>query len=84
MIQLLLDHRANVDMTDKEGRTALMYAAMGEGNESYVDAIPLLLAKGADPNKRDKRGRTPLDIARTNENRNRFVIEALEAIPKKR
>jgi ankyrin repeat protein len=40
-VNLLLEHRADVNLKDNRGRTALMYATESQ----YVDAIPLLLAQ---------------------------------------
>jgi ankyrin repeat protein len=41
----------------------------------YVDAIPLLLAKGADVNAKDNSGKTALDYAR--DGKHQYVIKAL-------
>jgi ankyrin repeat protein len=46
-------------MTDREGRTALHYAAL----EDRADDVRQLLAAGADPNAVDRRGQTPLHFA---------------------
>lgn len=57
----LLEHKANVNLADKEGRTPLM-AAVGRG--SYDEPLlPLLLKAGGDPQLKDLQGRTVLDYA---------------------
>jgi len=50
---------ANVKIQDKEGRTALHWAAEG----GKVDIVQLLLAKGADINIKDKNGQAAKDQA---------------------
>jgi ankyrin repeat protein len=50
---------ANVDLLDSESRTPL-YLASESGS---VDAVRLLLERGADDRLRDKRGRVPLQAA---------------------
>lgn len=50
---------ANVDLLDSESRTPL-YLASESGS---VDAVRLLLERGADDRLRDERGRTPLEAA---------------------
>lgn len=46
----------NVDFQDDEGTSYLHIAALGH----KLEAITLLLEKGADPNRPDKRGRFPI------------------------
>jgi ankyrin repeat protein len=82
MVKLLLRYGAKLDLTDKNGRTVLMYAAKGENQYHYVDAIPLLLKEGADPSKRDHDGNTALDLARNAGYR--FAVELLENAGKAR
>ena len=48
----------DVDVTDKEGLTALYRAAHNDRKET----VSLLLSKGANVNIRDKFGNTPLDV----------------------
>ena len=54
IIQILLDHDADINIQDRSGWTALMYATW---NESYPEIgiyIKKLLKAGADPNIQDK------------------------------
>ena len=62
--KLLIEHRADVNLTNNQWRSALMYAAAGK----FVDVIPPLLASGADLYARDVEGKTALDIAKTSKN----------------
>jgi ankyrin repeat protein len=71
--RLLIEHKADVDFTDKLGNTALMRAAAG----NYVDAIPLLLKAGADVRARNAGGATALDLAR--QSGNQAAAELLSA-----
>ena len=59
VIDLFLASRANVNLADSAGRTALLVAAMGNDWE----LVKRLLAAGADPKTADARGRTPLMAA---------------------
>jgi hypothetical protein len=63
-IQILLRHRANVNIANERGTTALMSAA------SYAPAelVTMLLAHGAEAEQRDNRGHTALWWARTTKN----------------
>ena len=47
LIQLLLKHGADIHKTDREGRTVLFHAV----DQNNLEAVNLLLAKGADPNR---------------------------------
>ena len=56
IVNTLLAHQAQVDITDTQGQTALMLATgLGKG-----DALPVLLKHGANPNAQDEDGRTAL------------------------
>jgi ankyrin repeat protein len=59
IMQMLLDHGADVSTRDAMGCTALHYAA----KRGYVDHLRLLLTYKADPNVRDGEGNTPLHTA---------------------
>jgi ankyrin repeat protein len=60
-VRALLAKSADVGLTDKEGLSALHYAAHSDYN---VEIAQILLEHGADINARDAGGRTPLDHAR--------------------
>ena len=55
-MRLLLEKGADVKATDRDGRTALIWAAQ-DGHEAVVR---LLLEKGADVEAKDRDGRTAL------------------------
>ncbi|MDP7048019.1 MAG: ankyrin repeat domain-containing protein [Verrucomicrobiota bacterium] len=58
LIKQLLADGMDVDVTDKEGLTALYRAAHNDRKET----VSLLLSQGANVNIRDKFGNTPLDV----------------------
>lgn len=58
VVQLLVEHNANVNQRDGNGRTPL-HMAVVSGDE---DIIKLLIIKGADVNARNDRGETPLHV----------------------
>jgi len=60
LVRALLDQGANANDSDKEGQTALSYAAEGK---SGTQMIPLLLAKGVPVDGRDSYGGTALIYA---------------------
>ncbi|OEL32036.1 hypothetical protein BAE44_0006939 [Dichanthelium oligosanthes] len=57
---LIKDFQANVDATDAEGATPLVFAVQGTGSTAIVS---LLLSHGADANKADNDGIAPLHVA---------------------
>jgi len=61
VVQVLLDHGADVDTAGPSGTTPLYHAAY-EGHEAVVG---MLLDSGADPNRADRHGQTPLHEAAT-------------------
>lgn len=58
LVQLLLDANANIQMRDRQGKTALFYAV--EAANENLDVISLLLDHRADPNAETGDGKTPL------------------------
>ena len=56
LVESMLQEGVPVDCVDRDGRTALFYAA----GLNRTDVIRLLLQKGADVNKRDGVGDTPV------------------------
>jgi len=57
LIQAIIDSHADLELRDKQGRTALFLAV-----ENESDAIDLLIAAHANVNAQDARGRTPLAV----------------------
>jgi ankyrin repeat protein len=60
IVKLLLEKRANPNIQNDFGKTALMEALEWMGN---TDIVNLLLENGADPNIRDRHGETAYDLA---------------------
>ena len=63
VVQLLIDHGANVNAADDAGFTPLMYIAFdatGGEDKKTIHAARLLMEHGADVNARDKDGKTAL------------------------
>ena len=60
LTRLLLQHRAEVDATNKKTRTPLSFAAEhSRRGGGYLDVIKLLLQSNADPRTKDTTGKTP-------------------------
>lgn len=59
---LLLEHDADFNARDQDGRTALMLAAASEALP--VDAVTALIARGADVNATNAKGETALSLAK--------------------
>jgi len=57
VIHALLEHRANPNATDRQGKTALMHAAQ----RGMVEVVEALLKAGANPKTKDKSGKTAYD-----------------------
>jgi ankyrin len=65
IVQLLLDHGANVDALDKFGKTPLHYISKSKNKSKAVgiDVAQLLLKHGGNVNAETKNQRTPLHVA---------------------
>ena len=61
MINLLLQKKATVDLTNIDGNTALLQSVLSKA--SLLDPIKLLLSAGANPELANKDGLTPLQAA---------------------
>ncbi|KAL5471543.1 hypothetical protein EMCRGX_G029667 [Ephydatia muelleri] len=59
--QVLIQHGANLNLTDADGKTALMMASLG----GFHDLAQLLLQHGADLCAKSKYGKNALDFARS-------------------
>lgn len=59
MVKLLLEKKANVNTTDANGTTALIYATMFKN----YDVVRWLVKANADPNLKDNSGNSSLDYA---------------------
>lgn len=62
LLKTLQEYKLDINAKDKEGRTALFWAAQGRPQRRY-NAIQWLLDQGADPLIADIRGRQPRHIA---------------------
>jgi hypothetical protein len=72
-LRSLIDHGANVNAKDPDGRTPLMLAAYSEFVKP--DAVDLLIGRGGDVNARGPQGETPLSLAKLRGNT--AVVEML-------
>ncbi len=61
-LKFAIDHGASVNTADVKGRTPLMFAA--NSDLMRVDAVKLLIERGADVNAKNQAGQTALDLAR--------------------
>lgn len=69
-----LQNGADVDFTDKDGRTALFHAIRKRFSPAQVQ---ILLSAGADPEKADNQGVTPRQVAERN--RDHAIVKAFES-----
>ena len=64
LMQMLLERKANIEASNKKGRTAVSFAAAPSAKrKTAVGALRLLLENGADAKRRCIRGYTPKDYA---------------------
>ncbi len=63
IVKLLLKNRANPNLQDNDGWTALMTASRFSNTESSIEIVELLLKYGANPNLQDNDGWTALILA---------------------
>ena len=75
LIISFLESGASVSGKDREGNTALHYAAMNPSGGDAKTVAELLLDFGADPSAVNNRGKSPLDIA--TENKNEALVKLL-------
>jgi len=59
VVKLLLEHGADPNVKNRDGKTPLHNAA----SEGHLEVVKLLLERGADPNVKDDDGNTPLHNA---------------------
>ncbi|KAL4755848.1 Pfs, NACHT and Ankyrin domain protein [Aspergillus foveolatus] len=59
IVQILLDHEADINAPDRFGKTPLLYALESDN----LDMMSLLLSRGANPNRFNHEGETPLTLA---------------------
>ena len=78
--KVLIHHRANVHTMDKEGKTALMNAALN----GFEALVKLLVKKGVSVRLKSEHGKTALDFARSFEHERviHFLQEQMEALRK--
>jgi ankyrin repeat protein len=72
LTKLLLENKANPNITDQNGSTALHFAVIF----NYIDIVKLLVAAKAKTNLKDNRGKTALDYAQVTQNKT--IIQILK------
>ena len=93
-LKLILDYGVDLNSTDSEGRTALMWSVIGHHPERHQvwaydaydleDTIILLLDYGANINKRDKNNKTVFDFIHTDRIKKIFQIYENGYLPYKK
>lgn len=81
LIDFLLKNRTDINSTDKNGKTALHYAAQSFFNyrEEPISLIKKLMSSGADPKIKDNQEKTPLETA-VNHSKKSIVISGHKAV----
>jgi len=72
ILKLLIDHKADVNYTGDDGRTALFDAI--EATKANKEIISYLIQNGTDIHKEDNKGISPLSFAQTNK---KSLVEVL-------
>lgn len=76
MMQLLIDHKADVNAKSKTGWTPLMFAIMQDTDRDYLKPIQILLENNADVNSQNNSGLTALMLAgKRNESGVKLLLE---------
>jgi ankyrin repeat protein len=70
ILEKLVSLKANLNLSDSHGETALLYAVLFNKN----DVAKLLIKAGADISLKDDRGKTALDIANFNKNTELIIL----------
>lgn len=60
VINYLIEKGANITLTDKDGRTPLIYAIMESENDNKIDIVRFLIKNGSDVNSADVINNSPL------------------------
>lgn len=81
ILRVLLEHGADVNAVDNEGRTVLVHAVLDQsGVYETEEAVKLLLQTGADPRVLDHEGKTPMVHAQSVLARVQLEREVAQAI----
>jgi ankyrin repeat protein len=81
VINILVEAGADINATNIDGRTPLIFASYLSYNPEAI--ITTLLQLGADPKIKDNTGKTAIDYARNNEKlKNTEVLQKLEEVSK--
>lgn len=70
IIESLISHKANVNLADAQGKTALIYAAFFNRN----DVVKILIRAGVDKKQKDSDGKSALDYANFNKNTELIIL----------
>jgi len=75
-IQLLIAAKAEVNVGDKHGNTALIYCLAGNQDLSYLESLEILLKSKADPTICRRSGCVPLHMALASEKAVKMLLDA--------